>query len=170
MSSASLRRMSSVDPIDQIERSLVALRRSMSRRTLGRRMLEAAQEAYDLRMLETVDAVLSAQQESGSCTVGDVAQQLALDPSRASRGVARAVEAGLVVRVAAQHDARRVELELTERGWALEHRMQEVRREHARQRVSGWPEEELRRFGAALARFTGADEVTGVDPTPPSHG
>lgn len=147
--------------IDAIERSLVALRRSMSRRALGRQLVDGAGGAFELRHLEVLDAVLiGLGEDSEGCTVGDVAQRLALDPSQASRAVAGAVEAGLVARVASQADGRRTVLVLTDVGQEVEARMREVRRQHARARTDGWAPEELQRFGAALARFTGADDVS----------
>lgn len=145
--------------IDAIERSLVGLRRSMSRRALGRVLVEGAGGAFDLRQLEVLDAVLIGPGEDGDgCTVGDVARRLALDPSQASRAVAGAVEAGLVRRVASQLDGRRTVLVLTEVGHEMAERMREARRQHARSRTAGWSSEELQRFGAALARFTSTDD------------
>lgn len=150
------------DPLATIEGALIALRRSMSRRTLGRVLVDEVGEGQvDLRLLEVLDAVDEGAGPDGDVTVGTVADRLALDPSRASRLVAEAVSGDLLRRVPSQRDARRAHLELTATGAELVARMGAVRRRHIATTVDDWTEAEIRDFATALARFTSRRDVPG---------
>src|SRR3954463_14600961 len=97
--------------IERVREALVSLRRLFQRKELVAQWSaafgRAAQMDYgDLRLL---DAVRSSTTGAGA-TVGDVAVQLGIDPSRASRMTARAVKRGLLARHAAQGDGRKVVL------------------------------------------------------------
>lgn len=136
------------DPLLAIERAMVALRRSIAKRTLGRRV----QDTLDLdpNHLGVLDAVAF---EEGPVTVGDVADKLAVDASRASRLVAAAVDAGLVRRVAAQADGRRVVLELTTAGEAVERAVAEIRRAWFAEALADFTPAEREAFAGLFRRF-----------------
>ena len=111
-----------------IERAFVRMRRAMTRRNLGARMIRELGGGVDLSHLGVVDAVEEGTDASGVVTVGMVGERLGIDPSRASRVVSSAIQAGYVERVASQADGRRVGLRLTDAGRALAESAHRVRR------------------------------------------
>jgi len=92
-------------------------------------------------------------------TVADVARQLGIDRSVASRMVAEAARADFVVRSTSPRDARRAVLTLTEAAKEF----LDASRAHQRQAfdalVGHWAEEDRERFAGYLSRL--ADEVLG---------
>jgi DNA-binding MarR family transcriptional regulator len=83
-----------------------------------------------------------------------VAERLGLDPSRASRLVAEAVDRQLVDRLTSTLDGRRIRLELTDQGQQVCARVQAVRRNYVAERVADWSAHERRTFARLLHRFT----------------
>ncbi|MGW3996042.1 MarR family winged helix-turn-helix transcriptional regulator [Amycolatopsis sp. NPDC004772] len=92
-------------------------------------------------------------------TVADVARQLGIDRSVASRMVSEAARAGFVERSTSTRDARRAVLTLTKSAKEF----LEASRAHQRQAfdalVGHWPREDRERFAGYLDRL--ADEVLG---------
>ncbi|MEV7094224.1 MarR family winged helix-turn-helix transcriptional regulator [Amycolatopsis sp. NPDC051045] len=92
-------------------------------------------------------------------TVADVARQLGIDRSVASRMVSEAARAGFVVRSTSTRDARRAVLTLTDAAKEF----LDASRAHQRQAfealVGHWAEEDRERFAGYLGRL--ADEVLG---------
>jgi DNA-binding MarR family transcriptional regulator len=86
--------------------------------------------------------------------VGFVADRLAVDPSRASRQVAAAIDAGYVRRVASPRDGRRVLLEITPHGHALLAEARRARRAMVERATERWTAADRHRFAALLTRFT----------------
>src|SRR5689334_1994081 len=79
--------------------------------------MEALSQPVDLEHVAVVDAIEEGSELPGhEVTVGDVAERLGIDPSRASRVVTAAIKAGYVRRLASQDDGRRICLELTPDG------------------------------------------------------
>jgi DNA-binding MarR family transcriptional regulator len=97
-------------------------------------------------VLEAIDAALT----KGSAAVGDVAVELGLDRSNASRMLAGAVDAGLVCKTVSPLDARRTELRSTASGRALLEAARAWQQETFAQLVASWPERDARRFAAYL--------------------
>lgn len=133
------------DPIASIERSLVAIRRRQTRRTIA-----GDRPARDVWVLDVVDVVEAA---NGEVAVGDVARRLGIDPSQASRRVARAVDAGAVRRSPSQHDARRAVLELTDTGRALAAEVHAHRRATIADATTGWSPADRTALADLLARL-----------------
>jgi DNA-binding MarR family transcriptional regulator len=145
--------------IAQVERALVAIRRSQPRRAVGGPALDGIDEALgeplSLGVLGVVDAVQDVPDEGdGEVTVGLVAERLGLDPSRASRLVAEAVDHGLLQRLPSDRDGRRIRLELTTEGEQVFARVQAVRRAYVAERMADWSPHECRTFARLLHRFT----------------
>jgi DNA-binding MarR family transcriptional regulator len=147
------------DPVLAIERALVQIRRSQTRRALGRPVLDAVAErlgmALDYGTVSVVDAVEEPTPQSTEVTVGLVAERLGLDASRASRLVRASVSAGLVRREASQDDGRRIRLTLTDLGQRVFEVEQDVRQAHITQGIEGWSADERRTFAQLLTRFVG---------------
>ena len=131
---------------ETIRRSLVDLRRLFQRHELPTLWGGNALDYGELRLLDAVRVAEPA-------TVGDVARRLGIDPSRASRQVARAVRRGLLRRRAEQTDARKVVLEVTSRGRATQTRGSDLTRARIERAIAGWTPAERERFAELFARF-----------------
>lgn len=139
---------------------MVRIRRSVARRTFGRVLAERLAETPDLTHVHVVEAVAEGPpSDDEPVTVGLVGQRLAMDPSRASRVVAAAVDAGLVARVVAPSDARRIGLELTDSGRALERTVRVHRAAWLGAAMDGWSAADRARFAELFTRFV--DGLTG---------
>lgn len=95
----------------------------------------------------------------GEVTVADVARQLGVDRSVASRMVGEAVRDGFVARETSTRDARRAVLTLTDAATEFLGTSQAYQRQAFETLVGHWPEEDRARFAAYLSRL--ADEVLG---------
>ncbi|HEY1816940.1 MAG TPA: MarR family transcriptional regulator [Kofleriaceae bacterium] len=131
---------------EAIRRSLVDLRRLFQRRELPALWGANALDYAEVRLLDAVHVAEPA-------TVGDVARRLGIDPSRASRQVARAVKRGLLRRVAEQADARKVVLEVTSRGRAIQTRGSDLTRARIERAIARWTAAERAEFVDLFARF-----------------
>ena len=146
-----------------IEQAMVRIRRGQTRRTLARvTVQEHGAEAVNAALFGVVDAVEEG--PDGEVSVGLVAQRLGIDPSRASRLVARAVGAGYVRRAATQHDGRVSPLALTPAGKRYAEAVHRSRREHFDAAMRGWTAAERSEFARLLSRFVAG--LPGADPRP----
>jgi DNA-binding MarR family transcriptional regulator len=139
------------DSVEEIRRALVTLRRLFQRKELAELWAAAFGEEthLDYTELRLLDAVGIAE----PTTVGEIAQRLGIDPSRASRQVARAVASGFLRRRAEQGDGRKVVLEVTRRGAALQRRGSELTRARIALAIDGWNAADRRLFAELFARF-----------------
>jgi DNA-binding MarR family transcriptional regulator len=133
--------------IEQIRISLVTLRRMFQRKELA--ALWAGDPKLDYTELRLLDAVRIAQ----PTTVGEIAQRLGLDPSRASRQVKSAIERGLLRRSVDARDGRKVVLEVTKAGAVLQQRGSELTRDRIATAVEGWSVAEREKFAGLFERF-----------------
>ncbi|MFD5231152.1 MarR family winged helix-turn-helix transcriptional regulator [Streptomyces qaidamensis] len=92
-------------------------------------------------------------EESGGCRATDLAAHYALDKSTVSRQVAGLERAGLIERRPDPADQRVQVLHLTRSGRDILAQVTESRRAAFRERLSGWPEEDLSRFAEYLVRY-----------------
>jgi DNA-binding MarR family transcriptional regulator len=92
-------------------------------------------------------------------TIGLLAEEMAIDPSRASRVAADLIAQGLVRREAAQDDGRKTVLRLTPEGRAVLVDMRDRKWQHFVRVFSGWSEDEIATFSRLFARY--ADEIMG---------
>lgn len=142
----------------EVERGMIRLRRSVSRRVIGRRSVEEVRARgldVELNHLMVIDAVEEGPDPSGpSVTIGMVADRLAIDPTRASRIVSATVTAGHVRRVASQTDSRQIHLELTEQGREAAQAMHTFRQAAFDEAMTGWSDRDRAQFARLLTRFT----------------
>lgn len=155
--------MSTAPPVDDdaasaIERALVALRRSQQRRTLQRRATGGAAPPAQAAAFQVLDALEAAGHAGTVMTVTAVADALAVDQPRASRLVARVIEAGLVRRGADPEDGRRSVLTLTARGRTVLAAAHRTRRAAVQAALAGWSVEDRETFARLLGAFVGAWE------------
>ncbi|WP_283135160.1 MarR family winged helix-turn-helix transcriptional regulator [Rhizohabitans arisaemae] len=137
-------------PLELIERAMVAVRRSQTRRTLS---LAAGVTSAGFDVLDVVEA---AEQSGTPATVAAVAEALAVDQPRASKLVATAVQVGLVRRQADQTDGRRSFLVLTEEGRTAVAEISRFRRDVFAAAMRDWPESDRAEFARLLHRFVSA--------------
>ena len=136
---------------------MMRIRRSQTRRTLGRLATRDVGQNVDLAQLDVVFAVDEGPARPGEeLTVGLVAERLGIDPSRASRMVAGAIRAGWLRRVASQADGRRIHLELTEAGREVAQAAHRSRQTLYDRLMHDWSERDRRELARLLTKFTGA--------------
>ncbi|WP_240904333.1 MarR family winged helix-turn-helix transcriptional regulator [Rhodobacter sp. SGA-6-6] len=87
-------------------------------------------------------------------TVGLLAEELCLDPSRASRIAADLVERGLVARAVSQEDGRRSILNPTERGMALMQAFLAAKWQRNARIFADWSVEDIETFARLFARYS----------------
>lgn len=92
----------------------------------------------------------------GEITVGDVAGQLQVDPSVASRMVSDCISSGHLLRTASQGDGRRTVLQLTAEGVALRGDFAKQQREAFERITREWPESERLQFARLLLKYVDA--------------
>lgn len=92
----------------------------------------------------------------GEITVGDVAGQLQVDPSVASRMVSDCISSGYLLRTASQGDGRRTVLQLTAEGVALRGEFAKQQREAFERITREWPESERLQFARLLLKYVDA--------------
>lgn len=137
------------EAVAAIERAMVAIRRSQTRRAL-KRLVTNAKSDVDPTTFGVLDAV---EDRDDAATVGEIAQALDIDQPRASRLVARAVADGLLRREADQHDARRVLLRLTPTARTALESARRARRTAFAHTTAGWEASERAEFARLLTKF-----------------
>jgi DNA-binding MarR family transcriptional regulator len=134
---------------------MVRIRRSQTKRTIGRLMQRELGTRFNMAHGFVVDALAETEGGPGNePSVGMVAEHLGVDPSRASRMVADAVRGGYVRRVASQVDGRRMGLELTGAGRKLLKTTSSFRRRVFSKAMASWPETDYAEFARLLTKFT----------------
>jgi DNA-binding MarR family transcriptional regulator len=137
--------------IERIERSMVRIRRRQTRRAFASR----APLSTDPNVVGVVDAITSGPHD-GIVTVGVVAERLGVDPSQASRLVAKAVQAGAVRRHADQEDGRRSVLTTTTAGRRLLEQVRSHRLRAFEQALVDWTPSDAEQLASLLERFLDA--------------
>lgn len=142
------------EAVAAIDAVMHKVRRSIQRRDFGRQVMARMDPNLDVGHLDAISAIAHKGEEIAEVTVGLVAERLAIDPSRASRVTSDLVERGYARRVASQQDARRICLELTEKGTRF---VEAVRRNKVQifaRALAQWNEHELMVFAALFERFS----------------
>jgi DNA-binding MarR family transcriptional regulator len=150
-------RLQDDDHVKAVERAMVAIRRSQTRRALTR-LADGRDHANDSGVIggaaiDVLDAIEAAEQTGTPATVSGIAAALNVDQPRASKLVAGAVEAGLTHREADQADGRRALLVRTEQGNALSEELHRFRRSIFATVMSDWTDADRAAFARLLTRF-----------------
>ncbi len=87
-------------------------------------------------------------------TVGLLAEEMALDPSRASRIAADLVERGLLVRAVSQEDGRRSVLVPTDAAWGLMDGFLRAKWQRTMKLFATWSEDDIVAFSRLFARYS----------------
>lgn len=140
------------DTIARIGNAMARMRLMIGRRFIGNLVISRVGGGMELSHLDVVGTVrrLQANQEA---TVGAIAEELRVDPSRSSRIVADLVRRGLLKREVSQEDARRAIVVITPVGHDLLKKADEVKRDTIRDIVADWPAEDVERFAELYDRF-----------------
>ncbi|PJI45436.1 MAG: MarR family transcriptional regulator [Rhizobium sp.] len=140
------------DTIASIGSAMARMRLMIGRRFIGNLVLSRVGGGMELSHLDVVGTVrrLQATQEA---TVGAIAEELRVDPSRSSRIVADLVRQGLLKREVSQEDARRTIVVITPVCQEMLKKADEVKRETIREIVADWPAEDVERFAELYDRF-----------------
>lgn len=118
----------------------------------------AANTPGDPGLVQQVQVVEAVAASKGEVTVADVAYQLGVDRSVASRMVGETVRSGYVERLSSADDARRASLVLTADGREFLAAAHAYQQRAFEEMVAGWPAQDRARFASYLVRL--ADEVT----------
>jgi len=129
--------------VETIQREMTIFARR-ARASAGRLHPELSLVSYTL---------LSHLEERDGCRATDLAAHYALDKSTVSRQVAALERADLIERRLAPEDHRVQVLHLTATGRRILAQVTENRQAAFRERLAGWPEEDLTRFAGYLERY-----------------
>ncbi len=91
---------------------------------------------------------------AAEATVGLLAEEMALDPSRASRIAADLVERGLLARAVSQEDGRRSVLVPTDAAWALMDAFLRAKWQRTVKLFATWSHEDIVTFARLFGRYT----------------
>lgn len=136
--------------VEIIQREMTVFARR-ARASAGRMHPELSLVAYTL---------LGHLEEVGGCRATDLAAHYALDKSTVSRQVAALERAGLIERRMDPEDHRVQVLHLTAAGTEILAQVTRSRRGAFRERLTGWPEEDLARFASYLLRYNATATTT----------
>lgn len=141
------------EAVAQIERAMVRIRRSQTRRQLGRSLAHELGAEVTLSRALVVDALEALADEAIEATVSEVAGRLGVDPSRASRLLAEAIRQGDARREVSQQDGRRSVLALTAQGRRLAQVVRRGRQQRFGEALRGWSEHDRGELARLLTRF-----------------
>jgi len=141
--------------------ALFRLVRFWSRRWISK---DIDEHAIDVLVLEAIDAAA----EHGPVSVGDVAIEIGIDRSGASRFVAAAIGRGHVARTATATDARRAELTITDQGTEVLAAARRWQRDVFVDLVADWPAADAERFAGYLQRLAHQQLTSNLDQEPTS--
>lgn len=131
---------------------MVAIRRSQTRRSLGRLAPPDGGKPIDPTLFGVLDAV-EARGRDRACSVSDVAAALGVDQPRASRLVLRATEEGWITRRTDPCDARRTLLALTHEGQEQVDRVHGFRQEVIARAMTDWTDTDRTEFARLISAF-----------------
>lgn len=135
--------MHAPDAVETIQREMTVFARR-ARAAAGRMHPELSLVSYTL---------LGHLEEVGGCRATDLAAHYALDKSTVSRQVTALERAGLIERRPDAADQRVQVLHPTRAGRHILAQVTESRRAAFRERLTGWPAEDLSRFAEYLVRY-----------------
>ncbi|TQF06146.1 MarR family transcriptional regulator [Kitasatospora acidiphila] len=150
------------EAVAAVERAMVAIRRSQTRRSLARQSPPEGERPIDPTLFGVLDVIEGC---ARACSVTDVAVSLAVDQPRASRLVQRAVADGLVDREVDPADARRTLLTLSGEGQRQLDLVHRRRRQVFARAMEDWPDADRVAFARLITAFVAdfAAQLSGGD-------
>lgn len=138
--------------IARISAAMGRFRLLIRRRVIGRLALQNVAPMLDVSDLDALSLV-PAEGAGPEVSVGDIARQLRIDPSRASRLVAGLVQQGFLMRVVSQQDGRRAVLLRSASGERIFAEIQRVKCQLISEIVGDWPAARRDAFAEDFERF-----------------
>ena len=135
-------------------RALFRVVRYWSRRWTGAGQAVDADRGRDVMVIEAV----AARQGTEGATVNEVADELGIDQSGASRFLTQAVERGYLRKVASATDARQRRLLVTDKGATMLDSAHQWQESVFAELTADWSPEDVRRFHGYLQRFLVAQQ------------
>lgn len=135
-------------------RALFRVVRYWSRRWTGAGQAVDADRGRDVMVTEAVAAL----QGTEGATVNEVAHELGIDQSGASRFLTQAVERGYLRKVASSSDARQRRLLVTSKGARMLDSAHQWQESVFAELTADWSPEDVRRFHGYLQRFLVAQQ------------
>lgn len=133
--------------------ALFRLVRFWSRRWAVSAATEGTGDAGHIGHVLLLEAVDAASADGGTAAIADVATELGLDRSNASRMLAEAVAAGLVDKAVSPGDARRTQLKMTPAGHSMLDAARSWQQDQFARLVADWPADEAHQFARYLVRL-----------------
>lgn len=154
--------------LEQLDAATFQWARRVQRGEFARRMIRRLQLDLELAEFQGLTAIFRLRHGAGlqsarAASVGELAEELAIDPSRASRIAADLVRKGFVRRQAAQGDGRKSLLELSDAGMAMMHLVKQAKSETTARTFAAWAEHDIIAFAGYFTRFA-AEGLTLPDP------
>ena len=137
---------------------MMRIARSLGQRDLGRQVERQLGERIDVSFLQAVAAVEALSGAGNAPTIKDLARQLDVHQSRASRLVKDTIRAGLVARLASQEDGRKSPLALSEKGKAIARAIEAARTKYFAARLQGFSNADRYDLARLLEQFAENDD------------
>ncbi|MGW5150059.1 MarR family winged helix-turn-helix transcriptional regulator [Rhodococcus koreensis] len=151
--------MSRDQDLTSVDELLLRLVRSVRRPSYRRRILEGVSHIPGTEALRVLRAVELREKRGKLPSISDVADDLEIEQSTASRAVNAAVERDLVVRAPDADDLRRVVLRLTESGRGALSTATANRMALIEEITADWPAADLHDLARLLERFVARYEA-----------
>jgi DNA-binding MarR family transcriptional regulator len=143
------------DDLDELDELLVRIRVAQQRPDWRRRLLSGSAHRLGLSDLRVLRAV----ERRPEASIGDVADDLGIKHSTASRAVTQVVRAGFLVKSSSPGDQRRTSLEVTDIGRQALRDMTARRREMVAEVVIDWMPSDIARLNELLGRLADGFEA-----------
>lgn len=135
-----------------VGQAMTRMRLLIGRRFIGRMALKRIGTGLELSDIDAI-GVIKRIGAHENATVGAIAEQMRIDPSRGSRIVADLVRQGLLERAASQEDGRRSLVRITDAGRGVLDAIETIKRETIIEATAGWTAEDVDSFARLYTRF-----------------
>jgi DNA-binding MarR family transcriptional regulator len=139
--------------VTSIDDHLHRLRQTQGRPEYRRRLLDGVPGVNAVGTLRLLRSIERAEAAGRSPSIRDLAVDLEIEHSTASRSANDTTRRGLTQRNPCAEDQRRVLLRLTDAGRAAADRATQNRRDMVAAALAGWPEDDVRRLDDLLGRL-----------------
>ena len=152
-----------MDPfIHAIDEHLLHLRQAQSRPDYRRRLLDGVEGVSGVGTLRVLRSIERAEARDQTPAIGQVARDLEVEQSTASRAINETTKRGLTARRPGEKDQRQVLLTLTDSGRQAALRATGNRQEMVAEALADWPEEDIEQFSRLLGAFV--DVLSQMEP------
>ena len=145
------------DTVDGPGQALFRFVRFWSRRWTGAGQAVDPDQGRDVMVTEAVQAL----EQQGGATVNDVADELGIDQSGASRFITQAVDRGYLRKVAGARDARQRLLVVTDEGATLVAAAHQWQEKVFAELTTDWSPAEVKQFHQLMARLVHSRQAQG---------